>query len=90
MKTYRDVVVETVDQVEGFDEVYIAQAVRDVEAHRGDTDPGDVSYGPGVLLWDLPEEVRGALIREAMAEDLSLEVVINRVLISDYTNPQAA
>lgn len=90
MKMYRDVVIETVDEVEGFDQVYIDQAVRDVQAHRRDVDPGDVSYGPGMLLWDLPEAVRGALIREALDEDLPLETVINRVLVSHYTDSHAA
>ena len=90
MKRYQNVTVEIVDHVEGFDETYVAQVVKDVQAHRGSIDPADVTYGPGMLLWDLPEAVRSALIREAMDEDVPLESVINRVLISHYMNPQAA
>ncbi len=90
MKRYQNVTVETVDEIKGFDDEYVAQVVEDVHAHLGEVEPGDVAYGPGMLLWDLPEAVRGALIREAMAEDLPLETVINRVLVSHYTNTQAA
>lgn len=90
MKRYQNVTVETVDQVEGFDDEYVAQVVKDVHAHLGEVEPADVTYGPGMLLWDLPEAVRGALIREALDEDLPLEVVINRVLVSHYTDSQAA
>ncbi|WPF66325.1 MULTISPECIES: hypothetical protein [unclassified Corynebacterium] len=86
MKRYQNVTVETVDEIEGFDEGYVAQAVKDVHAHLGEVEPSDVTYGSGMLLWGLPEAVRGALIREALDEDLPLEVVINRVLINHYTD----
>ena len=51
MKRYQNVTVETVDEIEGFDEGYVAQAVKDVHAHLGEVEPSDVTYGSGMLLW---------------------------------------